>query len=73
MFKKEGVGVKSIKCQQNEIEIMRLSGSALALHSFQKDFFFFFLSTYYRTGTLAFILSERQERLRNSEGRSYMI
>lgn len=41
MFKKEG-GVKSIKCQQNEIEIMRLSGSALALHSFQKDFFFFF-------------------------------
>lgn len=42
MFKKEGVGVKSIKCQQNEIEIMRLSGSALALHSFQKDFFFFF-------------------------------
>lgn len=42
MFKKEGVGVKSIKCQQNEIEIMHLSGSALALHSFQKDFFFFF-------------------------------
>lgn len=48
---------------------MQLSGFDLALHSVNKCF----LSTYYVASTLAFILSERQEPLQNSEERNYMI